>query len=115
MSKQDKAAHPDPEKLGAWKSYLYARDIIKGPWKEAEEVIRTDARVATFYARFTLKGRWEEAEEVIKTDDWAACMYAVYVRRKPWPEAEEIIMSHPCLAEEYDEFIKGYEQEKNAK
>jgi hypothetical protein len=57
----------------------YAYYVIKGRWKETEEVIKTDPESAYHYAYYVIKGRWIEAEEYIKTDPTWACNYAIDV------------------------------------
>jgi hypothetical protein len=42
-------------------AYEYALNIIKGRWKEAEEVIKKDPVWAYYYAYHIIKGRWIEA------------------------------------------------------
>ena len=77
------------EKAPEW-AYWYARYVLKKPWPEAEEIIKTDPEWAYCYARDVLEKPWPEAEEIIKTDPEVAYRYARYVLGKPWPEAEEI-------------------------
>jgi len=38
--------------------------------KEYEEIIMTDPEYAYLYARDVIKGRWKEAEEYIKKDNY---------------------------------------------
>jgi len=57
-------------------AYLYAKDVIKGRWPEAEEIIKTYPFTAYYYARDVIKGRWKEAEEYIKKDLSYAYGYA---------------------------------------
>jgi hypothetical protein len=33
-------------------AYIYVRDIIKGRWKEGEEIIKKNPQYAIFYAQF---------------------------------------------------------------
>ena len=71
--------------------YMYARDIIKDRWLEAEEYIKKDPEYAHFYAKNVIKGRWPEAEEYIKKDSRWACRYAENIIKGRWKEAEEYI------------------------
>ena len=49
-------------------AYLYASNILKRAWPEAEPYILRDPFIAYKYARRVLKRRWHEAEPVIKQD-----------------------------------------------
>lgn len=49
-------------------AYLYASNILKRAWPEAEPYILGDPFIAYKYARRVLKRRWPEAEPVIKQD-----------------------------------------------
>ena len=64
----------DPEHV-----YLYARDIIKGRFPEAEEYIKKDPQYAYYYATNIIKGRFLEAEEYIKKHPKYAYEYAKYI------------------------------------
>ena len=55
--------------MNAREAYWCAKNIIKGRFLEAEEVIAKDASYACLYARNVIKGRWPEAEAVIATID----------------------------------------------
>jgi hypothetical protein len=46
--------------------YLYAQDVIKGRWPEAEPLIIRYTPSAIAYARNVLKNRWPELEEKLK-------------------------------------------------
>lgn len=46
-------------------AYLYASDILHGPFPEGEDVIATDAHFSLLYATFCLTGRFEKAEAKI--------------------------------------------------
>lgn len=46
-------------------SYFYAKDIIKGPWKDGEAAIAKDGYYSFLYARDVLKGRFDEGEPAI--------------------------------------------------
>ena len=51
------------------KMLAFAKDIIKGRWKEAELVIMKSPMYAYMYAGHIIKDRWIEAEEYIKKDE----------------------------------------------
>jgi hypothetical protein len=65
-------------------AYLYARDVIKGPWKPGEKAITTDPLYTYAYARDVIKGRWEPGEEALATDPTHAHMYALHVIKGPF-------------------------------
>ena len=75
----------------AFWAFWYARDVIKGRWPEAEDVIAENAEYAYGYAKDVLKGRWPEAEDVIARDANYAWLYARYVIKGRWPEAEDVM------------------------
>ena len=51
-------------------AYMYARDVIKGRWPEAEPYIMKDAMISFYYAKRVIKGRWPEAEYIIGDSPW---------------------------------------------
>ena len=57
-------------KVDAEYACLYALDVIKGRFLEAEPVIATDPQYAYRYARDVIKDRFPEAESVIKNSAW---------------------------------------------
>lgn len=65
----------DLSTMTPYDAYLYASDVLKRRWKEAEPVIITDSASACYYAFYVLERRWKEAEPVIKAsifwDDYA--------------------------------------------
>ena len=67
-NKRLKFAEPKISKDPHW-AYMYALDVIKGPWPEAEPYIMKHPYMAYMYARAILKKRWPEAEPYIKSGD----------------------------------------------
>ena len=60
-------------------SYWYAKNILKGRWKEAEPIMMKEPYYAYQYAKDIIKSRWVEAESVIKTDKfWWDCYCTVF-------------------------------------
>jgi len=92
---------------------VYAKNVIKGRWPEAEPYIMKNASAAVAYARYVIKGRWPEAEpyimkNVVDVSAYAAYTYAKDVIKGRWPEAEPIIMKSPEDALAYaKDVIKG--------
>ena len=72
----------------------YAKDVIKGRWREAEPYIMKDLETALAYAKEFMEGkRWREAEPYIMKDPYYAYVYAKDVMKgERWPEAEPYIM-----------------------
>lgn len=62
-------------------AYLYARDVVKGRWPEAEPSIVKDLQWAFPYARDVIQGRWPEAEPTILKSPWAGS-YRSFLRSK---------------------------------
>jgi hypothetical protein len=89
----------------AFDLYLYARDVIKGRWPEAESILVADPKRAYYYAMDVIKGRWPEAENTILTDPSIAFMYARDVIGDRWLEAEPIINTNKYYASEYQHFL----------
>ena len=95
-----------------YSAYIYARDVIKGRFPEAELFIKKDPYWAYEYAENIIKGRFPEAEEYIKKDPYYLARYAssevINKHRYRWTEAEEIIKTDPwgvyCYARDV---IKG--------
>lgn len=56
-------AHPHLPDWLVW----YARNVIKGRWPEAEELVTTDPYLAYEYALHVIKGRWIEVEGILAT------------------------------------------------
>jgi hypothetical protein len=89
-------------------AYLYAIDVIKGRWPEAEPTITKDPNYAYLYARDVIKGRWPEAEPTIIKDPNYVYLYAKDVIKGRWPGAESIISKNPEFAYLYArDVIKG--------
>jgi len=70
-------------------AYMYAKDIIKGRWVEAESIIKQEPEYAFFYALDVIKGRWVEAESIIKQNPRYAYDYARDVLKCSWEELEK--------------------------
>jgi hypothetical protein len=72
-------------------SYLYARDVLKGPFSKGEDVIATNSLYAFQYARDVLKGPFSKGEDAITKDPELAYEYAAYVLKGPFPKGEDAI------------------------
>lgn len=70
----------------------YAIDILMDKFPEAEPYILTNAKAAERYAR-AIRGPWKEAEDIIATDSWASYSYAANVLNGPFPKGEDAILT----------------------
>jgi hypothetical protein len=61
--------HP---KASEW-VYWYAKEVLKAPWPEAEDIIKQSPQWACMYAQDVLQAIWPEAEDIIKQDLCWAC------------------------------------------
>jgi hypothetical protein len=79
---------------------MYARDVLKSRWKDAEDFIGTDGKASYVYAKEVIKGRWTHGEKAVLSNPWMCCLYAEEVIKGRWKEAERIILacpySEPC-------------------
>jgi hypothetical protein len=82
-------------------TYLYALEVVRGPWKEGEPTLLKNPQFAYQYAYNILGHPWEEAEPYIKDSMPWAQLYAIYILHDRWPEAEKAIKSRPKMWEEY--------------
>jgi hypothetical protein len=94
---------------------LWAKDILKTRWKEAEPVISQSPWYSYIYAHDVLKDRFLLGEKSILTDPLIAYSYAYSVIKNRWEEAEPIIAKNPQSAFYYahqvlnDRFVEGEE------
>ncbi len=91
-------------------AYLYAKEIIKGRWPEAEETISTVAGCAFVYAKEVVKGRWPAGEKTISTVAGCAFVYAKEVVKGRWPAGEKAISENTWISHDYQQFV--YERKK---
>lgn len=86
-------------------AYLYARDIVKGRWQDAEEAISKGAS-AIQYARDVVGGRWAEAEKYIAESPRDSYIYARDVVRGRFEEGENAIIKDSFYILQYAKLIK---------
>ena len=84
--------------------YRYAAEVIKGPWPEAEPVIRRNSHYACLYAVNILRARWPEAEKVIVKNPLDAYRYALNLVGE-WPAGEEAIAKDAELSYLYIKYV----------
>jgi hypothetical protein len=92
-------------------AYLYAKDVIKGPWKPGEAAIAPKPVFAYAYARDVIKGPWKPGEAAIAKSPTIiidggevynyALDYADHVLHGRFPAGEKIIASNPVTAYYY--------------
>jgi hypothetical protein len=95
------------ESTPAISAAMFAFEIKKSRWPEAEEIIKNDDDAVLFYCHNVLKTRWKEAENAILSSkpngfyNWNLMRYLKDFVKERWPEAEEIIKAHPSFAFDY--------------
>jgi len=69
-----------------WAACYYARDVIRGRWIEAEEVIMTNPRCCLYYADYVAKGKLPEKmhnmmilHAIENSDNWYIKDYFKYI------------------------------------
>ena len=75
----------------AYYSYLYARDVLKGPFEKVEEAISRVAYYSYLYARDVLGGSFKKGEKAISKDSFYSYLYAKEVLKGPFEKGEEAI------------------------
>jgi hypothetical protein len=89
-------------------SYLYANDVIKGPWLAGEAIILTNAYYSYLYANDVIKGPWLAGEAIILTNAYYSYHYAMDVIKGPWIAGEATIATNACYSYYYTRnVIKG--------
>jgi len=88
-------------------AFYYARDIIKGCWKDGEKHIAAGGEVACLYAKNFLKARFKIAEDTIVYSAESAAEYAIFVLGKRWKKAEDNIIRNEKALTKYMDFLKG--------
>jgi len=71
---------------------IYAHDVIRGRWKEAEDIILEGGPLAIYNYLGSIKQSWPEGEEIILNDLRIADLYAHSVLCKRWPRFEEVLL-----------------------
>lgn len=88
----------------AFTSYLYAREIIKDRWFEAESNIAKSS-CAIQYARDVIKGRWSEAEKIISKSPRDSFIYARDVTKGRFEEGEDAIVTESFYMIQYAKLL----------
>ena len=82
-------------------AYLYARDVLHGPFPAGEATIAADAQYAYWYAETVLKRPFPAGEEAISKDAHFSYVYALDVLEGPFPAGEAAIATDPEYAYYY--------------
>lgn len=99
-------------------SFFYAYEILKGRFKETEDIIKKDPSYAVMYAKHILSkdpewtsqpghdnGRWPDAEPYIMKDPFQTFRYARDVIKGRLPEAETYIMKDEDFWSKYKQLF----------
>lgn len=82
-------------------SYLYARDVIRGPFQLGEDVISTDSYYSYFYVLHVIKKPWKKGEEIISKDSEFSYEYARNIIKGLFKKGEDAIIRKPSLSYKY--------------
>jgi hypothetical protein len=85
---------------------VYATNVLKRKWPEAERIFVNHPSIAAMYATNVLKRRWPEAEQNISKDPFAAIPYIKYIIKNRWPEAEPSLKTNQAVWDAYLEFLQ---------
>jgi lambda repressor-like predicted transcriptional regulator len=94
---------------------LYARDVLKGPWPEAEDKISKGAQASYIYSRDVLKRTFPKGEDAIATDSSLSFLYFKNMIKKRWPKGEPAIFRSETFKDEYLDFVKKHDPKGWAK
>lgn len=75
--------------------------------KQELDAIAQDAELAYLYARNVVKKPWKPGEAAIARDACWAFLYACYVVKGPWKPGEAAIAKEPRWAKDYEEFLRS--------
>jgi hypothetical protein len=77
-------------------AYKYARSILHKRHKDVEECIlkEKDAHFAMWYAKDVVKGRWKEAEEIILQDIYNVIDYSLFCIKGRWKAGEKALLNY---------------------
>lgn len=88
-------------------AYLYARDILRGPFPMGEEMILKNSTITVNYTLYILKKPWPLGEDVIAMDAMSSYFYARDVIRGRFPLGEPMIAKSHWALIYTDRIIKG--------
>jgi hypothetical protein len=95
----------------SWLAVRYAREVIKARWSEYEKkmIEASDVKSMYEYIRSVINDRWPEFEQLIlRLDDSdVALKYAMEVIGGRWKEGESAIIKSPAAAREYAASVIG--------
>jgi hypothetical protein len=82
-------------------AYLFATEIVKGPYPEGEPLIAKTSYYAYYYAKDILKAPFPMGEPAIATSNVYSYYYANLVLHAPFPLGEPAIAANASTAYEY--------------
>jgi lambda repressor-like predicted transcriptional regulator len=85
-------------------AYMYAKDVLHGPFHKGENAIAKNSVCAYLYAKHVLKGSFPKGEDTIAKDDYYAYYYAKNVLKGPFSKGEKTILNSE-YADEYKKFL----------
>jgi lambda repressor-like predicted transcriptional regulator len=89
-------------------AYLYTRQVTGRPFPDGEDAIAKDAKNSFFYAFHVIKGPWLKGETAIAQSSNYSYQYAVKVVKGPWSKGEDAIAKSPVSSCHYASYvIKG--------
>jgi hypothetical protein len=86
-------------------AYLYAKNILKGPFPLGEPIIAKRPGYAFYYAYDILKGPFPLGEPVIAKDPGYSYIYAKHIMKGPWPLCEPAISTNDYWKQRYQELV----------
>ena len=75
-------------------AYVYAKDVLKGPFPAGEEAIAKNAAHAYYYAKDVLKGPLPKGEAAMSKDEYFASEYAKNVLKKDFYLNDKLIAKY---------------------
>ena len=92
------------EKAPFWAT-LFACDVLKSPFPEAEEIIAKSAICSYWYERFVLYEPFKKGENAIIKSPQVAFLHAKNILGKRWQEAEETIKKNEIYWKQYQKIF----------
>ena len=86
-------------------SYLYARNVMKARWLEAEDLFMDHYSISFDYAVYVIKGRFQKGEDVIATDGQYSYNYAVDILDDAFEKCHPMIFK-TFFKDQYIDFLK---------
>ena len=91
------------DKTDPWSLYVYSRNIIKGRWTEAEDIIMTDLYASYYYAKYVIKGK--PYQMTYLQGFFLSYFRTLKIKMKDIDLVEDHIMQNPLFTLEYARII----------